>query len=228
MKIISAAAKAVLSDGSAIVVGAVKIETVPVIRVWGGNGPLTLPGEAAPFLPVGDRSLVQVMGGALGGAAQSITLSLSGIEPDTIAVDDSDSAAGAPTTLWRLIFSGDGTQLLDAHVWQRGRLDEITREDEVGGTAMISAILETAARGLGRSGARMRSDADQRLVKPTDGFFKHASFAGEKTLYWGGRVPANAGTALGAYTGGGSSVPAPGGFGNFGNFGQFGGFRFGG
>ena len=219
MKVISTAAKQALADGSAIVVGAVKIETNPVIAIWGGNGPLNLPGEAAVFQPIGDRSLVSVAGGALGGAAQSIALSLSGIDAETIDVDDSDDAAGASTTLWRLIFSGDGTVLLDAHVWARGRLDEVSREDEIGGTASILASLETAARGLGRRGARQRSDADQRLVKANDGFFKNTSFAGEKTLYWGGRVPTNATSALGV-------VGSSGGGGGGGSFGGFGGRNF--
>ena len=201
MKSIADAAIKALADGTAIVVGAVKIEGATTIRLWGGNGPINLPGEAEPFLPVGDRSLVQVAGGALGGAAQSITLSLSGIDPETLEVDDSDEVQAAPTTLWRLIFSGDGLTLLDAHVWQRGRLDQVVREDEIGGTATISATLETAARSLGRNGARMRSDADQRLVKANDGFFRNVSFAGEKTLYWGGRKPANAASALGGSSG---------------------------
>lgn len=210
MKSIHPAAKAALANGTAIVVGAVKIEGEETIRLWGGYGAISLPGEAEPFLPLGDRGLVQVAGGALGGAAQAITLTVSGIEPDALEVDDTDTVKGAPTTLWRLIFSGDGLTLLDANVWARGRLDEVIREDQVGGTSTISASLETAARGLGRSGARMRSDADQRLVKANDGFFRNVSFAGEKTLYWGGRQPANAKSALdgsdgGAYGGGGGS-----------------------
>lgn len=208
MKNISPAAKKALADGTAIVVGAVKIEGEETIRVWGGYGVINLPGEAEPFQPLGDRGLVQVAGGALGGAAQAITLSVSGIETDALEVDDTDTAKGAPTTLWRLIFAGDGLTLLDVNVWARGRLDEVVREDEVGGTTTISLLLETAARGLGRRGARLRSDADQRLVKANDGFFRNVSFAGEKILYWGGRRPANAQSALdgsdgGAYGGGG-------------------------
>lgn len=207
MKNITDAAITALSEGTAIVAGAVKIEPVglPVIRLWGGHGLLSLPGEAEAFMPIADRGLVSVAGGALGGAAQAVTLSLSGIDPETLEVDDSDEAKGAPTTLWRLIFSGDGLTLLDAHIWQRGRLDQITREDEVGGTATITAILETAARSLGRRGGRMRSDADQRLVKANDGFFRNVSFAGEKTLYWGGRKPANARSALGGIRSAGST-----------------------
>lgn len=211
MKIIAPSALAALADGSAIVIGAVKIE-VPggdVIRLWGGHGPLSIPGEAAPFEPIADRALVQVAGGALGGAAQAITLTLSGIDPETLEIDDSDTAARAPTTLWRLIFSQTG-ELLDANIWARGRLDQIAREDEVGGTATISAVLETAARGLGQRGSRMRSDADQRLVKANDGFFKNVSFAGEKTLYWGGRRPATAASALGGGSAAGGAGAASG------------------
>lgn len=204
MKSISTAAKNAMADGTAIVLGAVKIE-IPggdVLRLWGGNGPLTIPGEAEPFLPLSDRAMVQAAGGAIGGGAQGVSLSLSGIDPEAIEVDDSDTARGAPTTMWRLIFAPTG-QLLDYHVWQRGRMDQVVREDEIGGTATISATLETAARGLGRRGSRLRSDADQRLIKANDGFFKNVSFAGEKTLYWGGRKPAIASAALGGGSGGG-------------------------
>ena len=103
---------------------------------------------------------------------------------------------GAPAVLRRLIFDQSGTVLLDFHVWARGRIDTLERREEIGGTAAIIAQLETAARGLGRRGARMRSDADQRLIDPADGFFKNGSFAGEKTLYWNGRRPQRAGSAL--------------------------------
>jgi len=199
MKTISPAAKAALADGTAIVAGAVKIELPggDVLRFWGGHGNLTIAGEPQPFVPIADRGLVRVAGGALGGSAQAISLIVSGIDPETLEVDDSASAKAAPTTLWRLIFAGDGVTILDAHVWARGRLDQVIREEEVGGTATISAMLETAARGLGRRGSRMRSDADQRLIKANDGFFRNTSFAGERMLYWGGRRPSTAAAALG-------------------------------
>lgn len=203
MKTIAPAALAALDDGTAIVAGAVEVAATDPVRVWTGHGPLTFDGRT--FDPIGDRGLVQVAGGALGGSAQGITLTLSGIDPETMALISGDEVQGAPTTLWRLIFSGDGETLLDFHVWSRGRLDQLIREEQIGGTATLSAMLETAARGLGQSGARQRSDADQRLVKANDGFFRNVAFAGEKTLYWGGRRPANAAAVLGAggSTGGG-------------------------
>lgn len=194
MKTIAPAALAALEAGTAIVSGAVEIACTPAVRVWGGYHSLTFDGRT--FLPIGDRGLVQVAGGALGDAAQNITLTLSGIDPETLALLDASGVAGAGAVLWRLIFDQSGTSLLDYGVWARGRLDTIQTEDEIGGTARITAQIETAAKGLGRRGARMRSDADQRLIDPADGFFKNVSYAAEKTLYWGGRRPSRAGSAL--------------------------------
>lgn len=209
MKTIAPAALAALEAGDAIVTGAVEIACTPPVRIWGGYRPITFDGRT--FEGVGDRGLVQVTGGALGDAAQNIELVLSGIDPETLALLDTSDVKGASAVLWRLIFDLSGTQLLGFNVWARGRLDTLPREEEIGGTARITARLETAARGLGRRGARMRSDADQRLIDANDGFFKNVSYAGEKTLYWGGRRPARAGSALPG-TGGG--------FGNGGGFGS--------
>jgi hypothetical protein len=194
MKVLSPAALAALDAGEAIVTGAVEIVCTPPVRVWGGPHEITLGGQT--FLPIGDRGLVQTTGGALGDAAQDIALVLSGIDPETAALLDSTGLGGAPAVLWRLIFDQAGITMLDAQVWRRGRLDTILREEEIGGTAALRTQIETAAKGLGRRGSRMRSDADQRLIDPSDGFFRNVSYAGEKTLYWGGRKPARAGSAL--------------------------------
>ncbi len=194
MKTLAPAALAALEAGNAIVSGAVEIACTPPVRVWGGYHPITFGGRT--FDPIGDRGLAQVMGGALGDAAQNITLTLSGIDPETLALLDASEVKGAPAVLWRLIFDQTGNTLLDFDVWARGQVDTLPTDEEIGGTAAIIAQLETAAKGLGRRGSRMRSDADQRLIDPSDGFFKNVSYAGEKTLYLGGRRPARAGSVL--------------------------------
>ena len=202
MKSIAPAALAALEAGEAIITGAVEIACDPPVRIWGGWYDITFDGRT--FEGIGDRGLVRVAGGALGDAAQNIEMGLSGIDPETLALLDASEVKGAPAILWRLIFDQSGTTLLGFNVWARGRLDTLARDEEVGGTASIVSPLETAARGLGRRGGRMRSDADQRLIDASDGFFKNVSYAGEKTLYWGGRRPARAGAALpGSSSGGG-------------------------
>lgn len=173
------------------------------IRVWGGHAPLEIDGEL--YQPIGDRGLAQQTAGAIGGFAQGLTLSLSGIEPHVLDLLDGDEIKGASAVLRRLIFASDGKTLLDAQVFDRGRVDTVESDEVIGGTATVNVAVETAARGLGSSGARQRSDSDQRLINPNDGYFKNTAFAGEKMLYWGGKRPRTGGSALGGGSGGSSS-----------------------
>ena len=192
MKSIATAAIAAMQDGTAISVGAVRIGTTTPVRVWGGYGALTLNGET--YDGIGDRGLVQVSGSTLGTSEQNITLTLSGVEPDVLALWSAAGLQGAPCQIWLLTFDGAGQSMLDAQIFAAGRLDTIQVSDTIGGTSTISASVETAARGLGRSGQRMRTDADQRLIGSSDNGFQAVSFAGSKTLYWGGQKPTSAST----------------------------------
>lgn len=164
------------------------------IRVWGGHGTIEI--ESNDYIGIGDRGLAQQTAGAVGGVAQGMTLTLSGVEPEVLALLDSSEIKGAPVVIRRLIFASDGKTLLDAHVFDRGRIDTIETTETIGGGAAIKLNVESAARGLGRSGARQRSDSDQRLIDPDDGYFKNTAYAGEKMLYWGGKMPARAGSVL--------------------------------
>jgi hypothetical protein len=174
------------------------------IRLWGGYGDLDLPSDAgtSTFKGIGDRGLIQSSGGAIGGTAQNLTLALSGIEPEAIAVLDPEEVRGASVVVRRLIFDSAGKTLLGGYVYTRGRLDELKTSEVVGGGATIALSVEGAARGLGRRGGRARSDADQRLVSSTDGFYRAVSAAPKKTLYWGGKTP----SIGGSLTGGGVAV----------------------
>ena len=194
MKIYSDAALEAIERGEAIVSGAVAIFCDPPVRVWGGYGDLEIGGEE--YRGIGDRGLAQISGGSLGGTAQAITLTLSGIEPEVLELLNADEVKRSPVVIHELTFSGDGRTLLDAQVEARGRIDQLRIVETIGGLATIQVYVETAARGLGRRGGRMRSDADQRLIDPNDGFFRNVSYAAEKLLYWGGRRPARAGGAL--------------------------------
>ena len=198
MKARSAAATAAMADGTAIASAAIKIACSPSVLVWGGYGSLALSsgsaGSQETYLGIGDRGLVSVTGAALGDSEQNLTLSLSGVEPDVLVLWNASEVQGAACQIWLLTFDTSGTQLLDAEIYTAGRLDTIGIQDVVGGTSTITASVETAARGLGRNGSRMRTDADQRLIDPNDGAYHVVSFAGSKTLYWGGQKPTSAST----------------------------------
>lgn len=199
MKSIAPDAMTAIEAGEAIVTGAVKM--VPVdplndpIFVWGGYGPITIDGD--DYLGLGNSAIAQQTNGAIGGVAQGLTLTLSEVEPNALALLDADEIKGASVVLYRLIFASDGKTLLDAHVFDRGRIDTVETEEVIGGPAAINAAVENAARGLGRAGARMRSDSDQRLISSTDGYFKFTAYAPEKMLYWGGKKPSRQREAVG-------------------------------
>jgi hypothetical protein len=165
------------------------------IRLWGGYGDADLPSDAgtSTFKGIGDRGIIQSSSGAIGGTAQNTTLALSGIEAAALDVLEPDEVKEASVVVRRLIYDSAGKTLLGAYVYSRGRLDELKTSEVVGGSAAIQVSVEGAARGLGRRGGRLRSDADQRLVSSSDGFFRNVSFAAQKTLYWGGKKPATFG-----------------------------------
>ncbi len=204
MRSLATAAMAAIEDGTAQIAGAVEILAVDeAIRVWSGHGILPLEGE--DYLPLGDRDLGIATGAALGGIAQNLSLSLSGIEPALLELLDAASIKGAPVRVITLVFDCSGTQLLDHFVHRRGRVDRVSQKETSAGTATITVEVEGPGRGLGRRTGRMRSDADQRLIDPDDGGMRQVSFAAEKTLYWGGRRPSRAGASLGG--GGRSGMP---------------------
>lgn len=192
MKLFSDAAKAALEAGQVVVSGAVEIAQADgtSFSAWGGDGLLTI-GDTE-FVGLGDAALAQASAGALGDAAQNVELSLSGVQPDVAARVQLGLLRRAATIVHRLIFDSSGTQLLDQHVFSRGRIDTANTDETPGDTATITAQVESAAKSLGRAGGRMRTDADQRLIDASDVGFAKVSYAGDIVLYWGGKIPTTA------------------------------------
>ena len=195
MKLFSEEAIAALKSGDNIVAGAVRLALPEPVRVWGGHGFQVLDGEV--YQPLGDRGLVKISAGAVGGAAQGATLELSGVDPDVWSQIDLDELRAVPVVIWRLVFNGAGRTLLQASVFLRGSVDHAPLDETQGGTSVFRLTVEGSARGLGRRSERMRTDADQRLINPTDGSFRRVSYAGEKLITWGGKPPERAGLAFG-------------------------------
>jgi hypothetical protein len=199
MKTFALAAMLAILAGEAVVTGAVQIsprDGSEPIRVWGGYGVYSLGGH--DYLPLGDRGFAQRTAGAIGGLAQGITLTISGIEDAALALLEPDEVKGASVVITRLIFASDAKTLLDAQIFERGRGDAISLDDTIGKSSAVNYAVESAARSLGRSGARMRADSDQRLIDPDDGYFKNAAYAGQKQLFWGGKRPTTGAAAVSA------------------------------
>jgi len=194
MRTLSTAAQNALASGDVMEAGALSIMTATPLGFWGGYGDLLLGGVTHTGL--GDTMMLQETGGALGGEEQGAEVVLSGVDPATDVLRTLAGLRGAPVIGWRLIFNATGSTLLDSEVRARGRLDQMPGEETSGGEAVLRLKIEGAARGAGRRGGRMRTDADQRLISGTDGGMKRISHAGDVTLYWGGQRPVRAGTVL--------------------------------
>jgi hypothetical protein len=196
VKTLATDALTAIEAGEVIVTGAARITPrdplLDPILVWGGYGVITNDGD--DYLPLGDRGFAQQNVGAIGSVAQGMTLTLSGVESAALSLLDVDEVRGASVTVYRLIFASDGKTLLDWHVFDRGRGDAVDTVETIGGAAAIQYAVESAARSLGRSLARQRSDSDQRLINANDGYFKNTGYAPEKMLYWGGKKPARGST----------------------------------
>lgn len=202
MKIFTPEWKAALAAGQVVSHGAIRLETAEgPVRVWSGYGTLGIDGE--DYLGIGERGLVRETGGQIGGAAGSYVLELSGVGYGELDFDPL-LIRGAPVQIWRLGFNVTGQVLLDATRYERGRVDTFTREEEVGGLSTLKIGVKGAAAAAGRALARMRSDADQRLVEGDDNAFRKIAVAPIVDLYWGGYLPERGGSALG-----GSSFPGP-------------------
>jgi hypothetical protein len=220
MKTFPTEAAAALASGEVIVAAGVMFGGAINAGFWGGYGELSFNNEAGQpetYTGLGDRAFAQAMGGTLGGAEQGVELTLSGIEPEVMSQLDLGLVRNCPVVIRQLIFNGSGARLLAAPVFLRGRVDSAPQEWTPAGTATLTLGVEGAARGLGRRSERMRSDADQRLIDPNDGFFARVAYAGEKQVVWGGKPPVRVGSAIGGVSpgrggAGGSAGGADGGF----------------
>lgn len=190
------AAQAAIEAGNAVSHGAVYVGTSPDPGAyWGGFGDITLPDEVT-YVGIGDRGLITAASGQLGTASQPITLTLSAVEPAVAALFTESGLRGAEVRIWRLVCDTAG-RFLDAQLFSQGEVDTLSRDLAEDGTFTITIQVETASRSNSRSGGRLAAGADQHLVDDTDTCLDAVSSAAQVTLYWGGKKPATAISALG-------------------------------
>lgn len=195
MKTFASAWSTALAAGEGLVTGALRIQGASsTLRYWGGYGDLTLGGEV--YTGIGDRALITASGASLGGAANPITVEITGIDDTATAIRDLVGLRGAFIRVWRLGFDSNGVNLLDNRVWHRGRLDKATLVEAADEPSRILCEIDGPARTLGRALSRMGSDADQRITDANDDCFKYVNVAADKKLAWGGKPPQRAKEAL--------------------------------
>lgn len=207
MKTLPDAAIAQLAGRRPIIGGAARFRFTQTWRFFSGVGEIEIDSER--FKGIAARALIVPVNSQIGGAADGLTVTLSGLDPDVAQSIEAEDYHQKPATFWRPIFDADGHTMLGNQVFLRGRVDFITITETVGGEATIDIAVEGPRRDMNRSGSRIRSNSDQRVLGgASDGSMKHVSTAGKKTLSWGQR-PVNAAAALN--NGGKAGLIIPGG-----------------
>jgi hypothetical protein len=155
---------------------------------WSGIGKLTISGIDY----VGAGSLIEVaqlnMGTDL--SASPITVRLRAVPEtaltlDVLATIDNYAYKNRPAHLTLAYFDPVTGALVTAIQWWQGFIDVIEHDQTVGGEYALIAHLEPLSLDHSRTGYRMRSDTDQRLIDPADRFFEHAAITAQQNLPYG-------------------------------------------
>lgn len=157
---------------------------------WNGYGTLTI--NSVPY--VGAGSLIEVSQFSLGTdlSASPITVRLravpeGGLTPDVLATIDTYAYKNRPAHLNLVYFDPITGTVVTALQWWQGYIDLIDHDQEVGGEYTLLAHLEPMSLDHSRTGYRMRSDTDQKLIDPADRFFEHAAVTGTQQVPYGRR-----------------------------------------
>ncbi len=197
MKILPLPASNALAEDEVVIAAAARFSFDEVFHYWSGYGPLELAGVGATFTGIGAAALLAPISSDVGSGAAGYRLTLSGIEPELADAVLAQTYRQRPVTLWRVIFDRAGTTPLGYAVFHRGRVDTIEEVETIGGDAALEISIEGGMRDLSRTGVRLNSDADQRLLGgPGDGSMRRTAIAGVTTLSWGKQPPAPAAQVL--------------------------------
>lgn len=193
MKTLPAPALAAIQANRVVIAGAARLAFGTTYRLWSGYGDLVI--NAETYTGVGAQSLITPIESQIGQGVEAVEMTLSGLDASIAATVEAEDYHQKPVTIYRLIFDAEGSSLLHASVFFRGRVDIVRIVETGGGDASIVVAVEGAGRDMDRAGARIRSDTDQRtLGASTDGAMKWITVAGQRTLAWGQKPTAGIGT----------------------------------
>lgn len=146
---------------------------------WGGD---TYVGAAGRFT-------LQIPPGASDMSVRGLTAIFSGLDSSAMTWLQSQEYAQRPMFAALAFIAPDTPQVVAVKRWFTGFIDTAPYQERVDGEARIVVKCESASRELDRSGARTRSDADQRALDASDAFFKNTAGSISTDVLWGTGLP---------------------------------------
>lgn len=129
------------------------------------------------------------IGSQKGLSSQQVEVTVSGLSPSVASIMNGIAWHQRPVLVSNAILD-EGGRILGVQPRFAGFLDAAPIEDADQDTLRMTLVIESNNRELNRSAGRIRSDADQRRVSSTDGFFKHTTATAVDTrIYWGRNGP---------------------------------------
>lgn len=200
MRIYSADALAALDSGRFTVRCLLKVELPEseIFAIWDDVGTIIVGGVT--YTGAASRFTVKPAAATYDSGARPCIVTLSGLDSETAAIVDGAQWHQRPILIQRAVIATDAPAVLHLADEFSGRLDQMVLKEQVGSTYTIDFLCESEAIENQRSGARTRSDADQRERDATDGFFSFSASAVTTTIDWG-RAPQQAAQRKGGIAG---------------------------
>ncbi len=185
MRTIHSDALAALDSGRFAVRALVKV-TIPdedPFCIWDDVGSLEVDGDI--YVGKAGRFTLQPSVSGQDLSIRNLDITLSGLDDEAIAVIDGLQWHQQPIQIQRAIIATESPTLLHLVPEFSGFLDQMFWRESAKGQSTLTFRCESASRELSRSGARTRSDADQRSRDSNDGFYRWATSAITQTVDWG-------------------------------------------
>lgn len=158
--------------------------TAPVLRPLDGQP------EERVYRGIGALAEISPVVLVTGLTVQTVSISLNNLHQDIIALLQRYDLKRGEVELHRGLLDPVSMRIISPALPRfSGIIDEApdTTPPE-GGTGSIELVCASHAQDLTRYSTAKRSDADQRLRDPDDGFYRHAAVVGQWTIRWGQRA----------------------------------------
>lgn len=151
-----------------------------VVRLNGSTVDVVISGNT--FLGIGSLGAIGVIEEGAETRAYGLTVSLSGIPRDSVALALTQEYQGRPATVWELQLDANGLPIGTPPVVFRGRMDQMSVT--LGDMAAVAIRLENRLADWERPRVRRYTDEEQKRLFPTDKGFEFITATVDKNIVW--------------------------------------------
>lgn len=154
------------------------------VRMCGAPWSIFIDGDE--FLGVGQLGSISTIEESAELQSYGLTIGLSGIPRDSVALALTQEYQGLPGTVWEVPLTAGGAAVADPIVIFRGRMDQLSID--LGETAMVTVKLQNRLTDWERPRVRRYTTEDQQRLHPGDRGFEFVSATVEREIVWPSRT----------------------------------------